>query len=113
MRIRRFLNRNKYHNITCRCWAGHGHESRGEANYCNQLNALKRAGDIKDYEIQKTFHLVVNGKTICAHRVDFVVTDNDGRRHVEEFKGFATREWAIKKKLFEAVYPDIEYIVVK
>lgn len=109
----KFLNRSKYHNITCKCWADHIHDSRAEAAYCDQLNALKRAGKIKSYEIQKTFPLVVNGKTICTHRVDFVVTGNDGRIRVEEFKGFATRVWAIKKKLFEAVYPDIEYIVVK
>ena len=32
---------------------------------------------------------------------------------IHEVKGFATRDWQIKAKLFEALYsPEIEYIVI-
>ena len=89
------------------------HDSRAEAGYCNQLNVLEKSGEIKSYEIQKTFRLDVNGKHICNHRVDFLVTNKNGEVMVEEFKGFGTEVWRIKKKLFEACYPGIEYIVVR
>lgn len=109
----KFIRRVKYNNSSCTCNQGHLHDSRGEASYCNDLELLKKAGEIKGYENQVTFDLVVNGKTICEHRVDFLVTTNSGKKEVNEFKGFATDVWNLKRKLFEAVYPDIKYIVVR
>jgi len=110
---KRFIKRNKYNAKSCKCNQGHLHDSRGEAGYCNQLALLKKAGEILDYSIQRTFHLEVNGKTVCQHRVDFWVEGPGGNFEVHEFKGFATREWNLKRKLFEALYPDIPYYVVK
>jgi hypothetical protein len=77
------------------------------------LLALKRAGGIVDYECQKTFHLTVNGVHICDHRVDFLVQTNDDRQEVHEVKGFGTMIWYMKMRLFEALYPEIEYHVIK
>ena len=74
---------------------------------------LKAAGVIKDYEIQKTYPLIVNGKTVCSHRVDFIVYPINGTMEVHEAKGFATDVWDLKRKLFEAVYPEIPYVVVR
>jgi len=91
---------------------GHLHDSRGEAGYCNDLEILRKTKNIKSYEIQRSYDLTVNGKTICKHIVDFVITNNEGREEVHEFKGFATAVWNLKRKLFEAVYPDIKYIVI-
>ena len=108
-----FLNKSKYGSQSCTCRQGHIHDSRAEAGYCNQLNVLVRAKEIKGYEIQKTFPLSINGKHICNHRVDFLVTNNDGSIVVEEFKGCNTQIWVIKKRMFEACYPNIEYIVVR
>jgi hypothetical protein len=98
---------------TCQCICGHIHDSRGEAAYCDILFAKKKAGEIKDYERQKMYDLKVNGVRICGHRVDFVVTHNDGHIEVEEYKGFLTEIWALKHKLFEAIYPKIPYRVIK
>ena len=109
-----FINtHSKYKNVTCKCQQGHIHDSRAEATYCNQLNILKRAGEIKDYEIQKTYRLNVNGKHITNHRVDFGVVLPDDKIEIHEYKGYETDVWRIKKKLFEACYPDIPYVVVK
>jgi len=104
---------NKFNNISCTCGQGHLHDSRGEAAYCDQLDMLKKAGEIKDYTTQKSFELKVNGVTICQHIPDFFVIENDGRETVHEYKGLATAVWRLKKKLFEAVFPEIQYYVVR
>lgn len=82
---RRF--RNKFNNSSCTCQKGHKHDSRGEAGYCDELRLLEKAGKIQEYETQKTFEIHVEGKKICAHRVDFYVTEKDGRKTVHEYKG--------------------------
>ena len=104
---------NKFNNRTQRCLCDHKHDSTLEATYCNRLLALKREGKIKDYEIQKTFHMYVNDVKICQHRVDFLVLTNDEKEEVHEVKGFGTMVWYIKMKLFKALYPHIPYIVIR
>ena len=100
---------NKHRTQTCR--QGHSHDSCDEAEYCNKLELLCKAGHIKEYKQQVTYDLKVNGHKICGHRVDFLVTNPDDSIEVHEFKGFATQLWVLKKKLFEAVYPEIPYLV--
>ena len=111
-----YFKRNKYRNRSSRCNSGHLHASMGEAAYCNLLALLKKGGQIKDYETQKSFDLKVNGKTICRHIPDFLVTNNDGTQEVREYKGGRITEtavWNIKRKLFCACYEDIPYIVIR
>lgn len=98
-----------YH--SCYCNEGHWHQSRGEAAYCNQLYLLKKAGEIINVEQQIQYSLDVNGKHITNIRPDFRVTLNDGSETIHEYKGMETQIWQIKKKLFEALYPEIPYIV--
>lgn len=105
--------KNKYKNVKCVCTSGHTHASKGEAGYCNMLSIIKKAGKIIDYDVQETFRLYALDKYICSHRVDFLIYENDGSVSVNEFKGTATRDWIIKKKLFEANYPNIKYEVVR
>lgn len=93
------------------CQQGHSHYSVGEAQYCNKLHFLQKAGEIRSYKNQKTYDFYVNGVKICSHRVDFVITNNDDSIEVHEYKGFATQLWYLKHRLFKALYPDIPYIV--
>lgn len=109
----RKFNRNKYGNRSCRCTLNHQHDSRKEADYCFQLQALKAAGEIKDFEYEKSYDLCINGKRICQHKPDFTVTAIDGTVSVHEVKGFATADWRLRRKIFEAVFPDIPYIVIR
>ena len=109
---KKFFQYNKYKNKSCTCNVGHIHDSRGEARYCDELQLLKKAKEISDFEIQKTFSLKAYDKHITNHRVDFVIIKNDGSQEVHEFKGFATDVWKLKQKLFEANFPEIPYIVV-
>lgn len=107
-----FKKRSKYSSKSCKCNSGHWHHSRGEAQHCNRLALLVKAGQIKEYDTQKKFKMEINGKHICCHYVDFWVTGASGRQWVEEFKGCATAEWKLKHKLFEALFPDIEYKII-
>jgi len=102
--------KNKYKAISCQCESGHRHDSRGEASCCNVLHAMLEDCEI---ETQKTFTFYVNDIKVTSHRVDFLVTYKDGSQKVYEFKGFERPEWRIKHKLFEALYPEIPYIVVR
>lgn len=106
-----FFRPKKYGNCSCTV-DGIRFDSRREADYYGQLKIEQRAGLILNFERQVTFELAVNGKKICAHRVDFLVHYRGGRREVREVKGFATAEWDIKRKLFEAIYPEIPYKVI-
>ena len=125
MKVRRFPYK-KYNNCSCLCngqdakigetipsWKlRHQHGSRFEADYCDQLKLLVKAGEIQEFEYSVRYILKVNDKTICEHWPDFLVTRNDGGQEVHETKGFATKEWGLKRKLFEALYPNIPYIVI-
>ena len=102
----------KYHNKSCKCHQDHIHPSRLEAEYCDQLALLVKAKEIRSYKSQVSYDLRVKGKKVCAHIVDFLVTTKTGKKEVHETKGFATAVWNLKRKMFEAQYPKIPYIVV-
>lgn len=108
-----FRKANKYQANRSACLSGHQHASALEARYCTTLELLRRAGEIKSFETQKRFDLVVNGEKICSHYVDFWVEGLDGEWQAHETKGMATAVWDIKRKLFEALNPSIQYIVIK
>jgi hypothetical protein len=102
---------------------GRTYDSRLEAGYAGQLKMEKRCKLIKDFECQVSFdlfaweHKAIEGKDckrkVCTHLVDFLVTNLDGTYEVREVKGFATSVWDLKRKLFEANYPNIPYKVVR
>lgn len=114
MKSKNFINfrQKKYKNATCFV-DGIRFDSRREADYYGQLKIEKKAKLIKDFERQVSFELRCNNFLICRHVVDFLVTNLDGSYEVREVKGFATDLWAIKKKLFEATYPEIPYKVIR
>lgn len=105
----------KYGNIRKVCKNNHNHPSTGEANYCETLHLWMKAKDCPftsiGYEIK--FPLVVNGKVICVHKPDFVLYDDAGAIwEIHEFKGMPTPTWRIKKKMFNALFPELEYVVI-
>ena len=107
------FRRNKYSATGCRCKKNHYHDSRGEARYCDELNLLEKAGELQEYKTQVNYDLYINDKKICRHIVDFEVINKEGKKEIHEFKGFSTALWQLKRKIFEAVYPDIEYKVIR
>jgi hypothetical protein len=89
------------------------YDSVGEADYARGLDFAIKGNAIKSWRRQIPFTLIVNGRTICKHIIDFEITHNDDSLELIEYKGFETEEWKIKRKLFNALYPDLKYRVVK
>lgn len=107
----KYVKRPKYSNRSCVCFAKHIHQSILEGDYCNQLFLEKKAGQIFDYTIQHKIEIYVQEKFITSHYVDFKVTKNNLNHEFHEVKGYETDVWKIKRRLVEALYPDIPYIV--
>ena len=93
--------------------------SQKEGDRYIQLKLLKNAGLISGLELQKSFELQPtfkkNGKTYrkIVYIADFCYFDNHLNKYiVEDVKGFKTKEYALKKKMFEYVYKDLELIEI-
>ena len=95
-------------------------DSKREAQRYCELKLLQRAGEISHLELQPEFVLLEtfkkNGKT---HRgikyiADFMYCDTakGGAVVVEDVKGVETKEFKIKRKLFESKYPDLSLTIL-
>lgn len=91
-------------------------DSKKEAEYYCQLKLLKKAGEIKDFGLQKKFELQEGFEKNSqkyrpiAYYADFVVDHLDGTTEVIDIKSskhFKTQVYRIKKKIFEYKYPDL------
>jgi hypothetical protein len=87
-------------------------DSAAEAKYYVQLKWLKQAKQIKDFKLQPKFLLQEafkkNGKTFrkIEYKADFKIYRLDGTIEIVDIKGAITKEFAIKRKLFERKYLD-------
>lgn len=83
------------------------------SNECSRYGTLKlllRAGHIRDLKLQVRFKLEVCGMLICTYVADFVYFDlYKAKEIVEDFKGFLTPEYKLKKKLMKAIH-DIDIL---
>lgn len=82
-------------------------DSKKEGNRYCELKLLQRAGSIVGLTLQPEFELqpayTVNGKRVRAitYRADFKYFDTEKNRYVvEDVKGFRTKEYLLKKKMF-------------
>lgn len=113
------MQRNKY-----RAKKTKGYDSKKESKRAGELKLLQEQGYISNLEEQKVFELqpsfkVVSRKppfkleTIRAIKyiVDFYYYDNEKKRWVaEDVKGFKTKDYIIKSKLFRYIYKDIYFL---
>lgn len=76
---------------------GHTFDSKKEANYYTELKLRLQAGDIRGFCLQPTFILAPGLK----YKADFIVFNNDNSTEVIDVKGFKTKEYIAKKKVFE------------
>jgi hypothetical protein len=95
-------------------------DSKAEANRYCELKLLKNAGEVKDFTLQPKFELQPkfkgkDGKTVRAihYIADFYITWKDGSVTVEDVKGCETKEFSIKKKMFEYKYPELKLVIVR
>jgi hypothetical protein len=109
----RFFRKNKYRAKRSVCFLGHNHPSMVECRFCEALQAAKKDGSVKEFFYEMKYDLMVNGIKIGSHKPDFTVIYPDGRTVVQEIKGYVTRDFILRKKIFEANYPKIPYIIIK
>ncbi len=93
-------------------------DSISEGNRYCQLKLLQKANKIKNLELQPKFLLQEsfkkNGKKYrkIEYIADFKYIENE-QVIVEDVKGMETKEFKIKRKLFEYKYPDLELKIIK
>lgn len=81
-----------------------------EAKYYEQLKWLKHANQIKGFTLQPRFLLQEaykkNGKTVrkIEYVADFEIHNLDGSIEIIDVKGHETKEFLLKKKMFEFRY---------
>lgn len=85
-------------------YKGARYASKKEGQKAWELDMLKKAGEIKDWEKQKKIEMYgPNGDKICNYFVDFVVYHNDGLIEYVEIKSpiTMTEVWRLKWKMME------------
>lgn len=102
----------KYHNVPT-VVDGIKFPSKGEARRWGELRLLEKGRAIADLKRQVRFDLIgLNGAKVGVYTLDFAYTEQ-GRKVVEEFKGFAARDMPLRYALFRDNYPEIELRIVK
>jgi len=95
-------------------------DSKAEAKRYRELKLLERAGEITHLELQPKFVLQpkfekngVKYRTI-TYAADFMYCDfaSGGQVVVEDVKGMRTQQFELRRKLFEAKYPDLTLKIV-
>ena len=79
---------------------GHTFDSQKEADYYSQLKLRLQAKEINGFCLQPTFILAPGLK----YKADFIIFNTDGSTEVIDVKGFKTKEYIAKKKVFEDKY---------
>ena len=105
-------SRNKY-NAVRQSYNGYNYDSRREARHAFELDQRIKIGEVKSWERQFKFECVVNGKMICAYKIDFKVYLTSGKVEYHEVKGKETAAWRIKWKLTKALFPDCKLVLIK
>lgn len=76
---------------------GHVFDSKKEAEYYQELKLKLRAGAVKGFCLQPIFILAPDLK----YKADFIIFNEDGTYEIIDVKGFKTKEYITKKKVFE------------
>lgn len=95
-------------------------DSIAESKRYKELCLLQKANKIKNLELQPRFQLqeafIKNGKRYKAitYVADFMYLDVEKNCIVvEDVKGFETREFKLKQKMFEYKYKNLSLVLIK
>lgn len=99
---------------------GYVFDSVAESKYYEHLLRQKEIGEVVSFEMQKPFELLPKfrhpktGKAVRAIKYipDFVVTHSDGKVEVIDIKGFETKDFKLKAKMFMYKY-QVPLILIK
>jgi len=105
----------KYRAVKSQCNAGHTHDSKKEAAYCDLLHIRLKCGEISDLQTSVQFWFSIDGQTLkhrngrrVGYLADFAFIEN-GKNVVVEVKGFSVRDWPLRRAIFCALYPKIDF----
>ncbi len=79
---------------------GHTFDSQKEADYYCELKLKLQANEINGFCMQPIFMLAPGLK----YKADFIVFNKDNSTQIIDVKGFKTKEYIAKKKVFEDKY---------
>ena len=96
-----FLRRGNKYGAKKASYKGIIYHSKKEAGKAEELDLLKQAGEIRDFERQVKIELFGQRIKICNYYVDFKIFHNDGTIEYLEIKGFETPEWRLKWLLMD------------
>lgn len=92
-------------------------DSKRESERYSELRLMEQIGEITNLRLQVPIYLVgQNGpiRTPSGQRrryvCDFVYEDRDGRTHYEDSKGFATKDYKLKRDVLAAMGIEIEEV---
>ena len=94
-------------------------DSKAEAERYCYLKALMKAGEVISIKLQPEFELqpafVKDGKKYRAIKyiADFQIMWKDEYVTIEDVKGVETKEFKLKRKLFEYKYPFLTLTIIK
>ncbi|MFA4990936.1 MAG: DUF1064 domain-containing protein [Candidatus Paceibacterota bacterium] len=98
--------RNKYNARKTSCNQLHWHDSKKEAERCNELHLIKQAGEIEKLQIQPEIEIlhefIYQGRKIrgITYRPDFTYYDKKKKCFIiEDTKGYRTGIYNLKKKM--------------
>ena len=98
---------------------GHMFPSLKEASYYRRYKDMLKHGEIIKLELQPKFTLIPafkgkDGKmerSVC-YTADFRLTYPDGRQTVVEVKGYKTRDYVLRRKMFKWQNKDVDFVEV-
>ena len=100
-RLKHFRSKKKYNN-TSKTYNGRTYDSKLEANFAEELDWRKKAGEIKEIIPQHKIEVRgLQGKRVCNYYVDFKVINSDDSVTYYEVKGMELPLWQLKWKLTE------------
>jgi len=92
-------NKSKYKNIPT-VVDGIKFDSKKESERYKQLKLLKQIGEVKEFELQKSYKLAGRYRYVC----DFFVKWRNGIECVEDVKGYKTQVYKLKKAWMKDKY---------
>lgn len=80
-------------------------DSKKEGQRYAQLKLMEKSGYISNLKLQVPYQLIPkqNGERAVKYIADFTYIEN-GRLIVEDTKGYKTRDYILKRKLFKYLY---------
>lgn len=76
---------------------GRTFDSQKEAEFYAELKLRLKAGEIKGFCLQPIFILAED----LVYKPDFIIFNNNNIAEIIDVKGFKTKEYTVKKKIFE------------